>query len=184
MGSCSNCGSEIGPSDVFCTQCGAGQAPSGNRGSPEGGSRSAAADGFADPTAVGTTLEVATERAGSYDSPRQSASGAATASAPEDSAGQAHGAQRPSFAGAPGGQPAPGTASTRASETTEQKYLRQIRNATVFIAIIVGIVTVIALVGVIWTATTIGKMNSQLNGINGGSNSSNCESQGGTNPNC
>ena len=39
----------------------------------------------------------------------------------------------------------------------------------------------IALVGVIWTATNIARLNSQLNGVNG---LSNCQSQGGTNPDC
>jgi len=184
MKTCSNCGSEIGPSDVFCTNCGTGQALLGSQVSPEHGSRSAAAGGSRDPTtaAVGTTLEVATERVGANDASRQSA-GAGRASAPEEPPGLAHGAQRPNFAGTPSGLLAPGTASTRAGETIEQKYLRQTRTATVFIAIIVAIVTVIALVGVIWTVTNISNLNSQLNG-NGGTNSSNCESQGGTNPNC
>jgi hypothetical protein len=48
----------------------------------------------------------------------------------------------------------------------------------------VGIATVIVLVGVIWSATTISKLNSQLNGSNDLFNNSNCESQGGTNPDC
>ena len=62
--------------------------------------------------------------------------------------------------------------------------LRQTSSAAVFIAVIVGIVTVIALVGAIWTATAISKLNSQINGGNVLFNNSNCESQGGTNPNC
>lgn len=50
-------------------------------------------------------------------------------------------------------------ASTRTGETLEQRYLRQTRNATVFIAVIVGIVTVIVPVGVIWTATTVSELS-------------------------
>lgn len=179
MRACSNCGSEIALSDVFCTNCGAGQAPSENQAGPEHGSASAAVDGFGDPATatVGTTLEVVTDRA-------EAPTG--TPFAPETPPpGQAHGSAQPPFAGAPSGVFAPGAAAapTRAGETVEQKYMRQTRNATVFIAVIVGIVTVIALVGVIWTATTISKLNSQLSGDNG-VNSSNCESVGGTNPNC
>ena len=59
--------------------------------------------------------------------------------------------------------------------------MRQTRNATVFIAVIVGIVTIIALVGIIWTATSISRLNSQLSGSN--VSNSTCESQGGSNPN-
>jgi cobalamin biosynthesis Mg chelatase CobN len=180
---CSNCGSEIGPNDDFCTSCGTKYAPLEHQVGLEQGSRSDTADEAGKPTtvAVGTTLEVATERAGAYDSPRQAARENSPASGPEEPAGHTHGAQKPSFASTPSGMPALGTASTRGDETIEQKYLRQTRTATVFIAIIVGIVTVIALIGVIWTATTISKLNSQLNGV---SNTSDCESQGGTNPNC
>jgi hypothetical protein len=183
MRTCSNCGSEIVPGDVFCTRCGTGQAPLENQVSPERGARSAAADGFGDPAtaAVGTTLEVATERPGEYDALRQSAPGAGTAAGPEEPAGQAHEALRPNLAGTPSGPLTPGTTSTRAGETIEQKYLRHTRNATVFIAVIVGIATAIALIGVIYTATTLSKLNSQLNGV---SNISNCQSQGGTDPNC
>ena len=185
MRTCSNCGSEIELSDVFCTNCGTEQAPLGNQVSREHSSRSAAADRFGDTTtaAVGTTLEVATERAGAYDATGQSVRGVGTAPAPEEPPGQAHGAQQLNFAGTPSGLPPSGTASTRAGETLEQKYLRQTRTATVFIAIIVGIVTVIALVGVIWTVTNVSNLNSQLNGNNGVTNS-NCQSQGGTDPNC
>lgn len=185
MRTCSYCGSEIGSGDIFCGNCGTGQAPLGNQVSPEHGFRFAAADGFGDPAAAaaGTTLQVATERAGADDGPGQPARGAGTAYAPGEPPGQAPGTQQPNLAGTPNGLLAPGTASTRAGETVEQKYMRQTRNATVFIAIIVGIVTVISLVGIIWTATTISKLNSQLNGTNGLS-SSNCQSQGGTDPSC
>jgi len=103
------------------------------------------------------------------------------ASAPEKAPGQAHWPQQPNLAGIPSGLPAPTAASTRAGETLEQKYLRQTRTATVFIAVIVAIVTVIALVGVIWTVSNISNLNSQINGV---TNNSNCESQGGTNSSC
>ena len=58
------------------------------------------------------------------------------------------------------------------------------RNATVFIAVIVGIFTVLTVAGVIWTATNISRVDSQLNGDNNLFSNSNCESQGGSNPNC
>lgn len=80
--------------------------------------------------------------------------------------------------------PAPMNASTPAGETLERRYLRQTRNATVFIAVIVGIVTVIALIGIIWTATTLSKLNSELNGGNNLFSTSNCQSQGGSDPSC
>ena len=65
MRTCSNCGSEIGPGDDFCGNC---------------GTRKAA--GFADSTtaAVGPMLKAATEPAAAYYTPRQPAYGADTAS--------------------------------------------------------------------------------------------------------
>jgi cobalamin biosynthesis Mg chelatase CobN len=146
-----------------------------NDGSLEHGARSAAASTFGE--AATATVEVATERAAIHAAQRE----AGTAAAPEKAPGQALWPQQPNLAGIPSGRPAPGTAATRAGETTEQKYMRQTRNATVFIAVIVAIVTVIALIGVIWTVTNISNLNSQINGV---SNSSNCESQGGSNPSC
>ena len=74
--------------------------------------------------------------------------------------------------------------SIRSGETVEQRYARQTRNATVFIAIIVGIFTVLTVAGVIWTATNISRVDSQLNGDNNLFSNTNCESQGGSNPNC
>jgi hypothetical protein len=61
--------------------------------------------------------------------------------------------------------------------------MRHTRNATVFIAVIVGIFTTLVIIGTIWTVTTVSRLNSDLNGVNLGSNSS-CLSQGGTNPDC
>ena len=71
----------------------------------------------------------------------------------------------------------------RAGETLEQKYMRQTRSATVFIAVVVGIFTALALIGVIWTATNVARLDSQLTGIPS-VNTNNCLSQGGTNPDC
>jgi cobalamin biosynthesis Mg chelatase CobN len=162
---CSNCRSEIAPDDVFCTGCGARNPPSEDQVSLERAAGYAAADGFSAPATatVGTAFQATTERASAYDAPGAQA------------------ARRPNSAAAPSGVLAPGVAPTRAHETLEQRYMRQTRNATVFIAVIVGIVTVIALVGVIWTSTTIARINSELNGVNG---LSNCQSEGGTNPDC
>jgi cobalamin biosynthesis Mg chelatase CobN len=170
MRTCSNCGSGLESSDVFCTNCGTGQ----DQANPEYDSPAAAAGGFGDPAtaAVATRLEVVTERE------------TGTASASQQPPGQDGESQQPNVAGTSSGVfvPAPHTASIRADETIEQKYMRQTRNATVFIAVIVGIVTIIALVGIIWTATSISKINSQLNGSD--VSNSTCESQGGSNPNC
>lgn len=195
MRTCSNCESEIGPDDVFCSNCGTEQALLEAGSSPEHGSGSAAVDGSAAPaaTAVETRVEAVAPRAGTYDAPREpSRDGGVMAPAPE---------QRPKLrrdsdrylplsqimASAPEERPklpAPIYASTPAGETLEHRYLRQTRNATVFIAVIVGIVTVIALIGIIWTATTISKLDSELSGGNNLFNTSNCQSQGGSNPNC
>jgi hypothetical protein len=100
----------------------------------------------------------------------------------EERRGQTGGLYGASGTSTTGGARAQGAASSRAGETLEQKYLRQTRTATVFIAVIVGIFTALAVIGVIWSATTVARLNSQLNGING--ITSNCQSQGGTNPNC
>ena len=182
MRTCSNCGSGLGSSDIFCTNCGTGQ----DQASPEHGSPAVAAGGFGEPatTVVETRLEAITERAAASAAPGQSGDGAGTPSASQQPPGQGRGSQQPDFAGTSSGvfASAPLTTSNRADETVEQKYMRQTRNATVFIAVIVGIVTIIALVGIIWTATSISRLNSQLNG--GNVSNSTCESQGGTNPNC
>src|SRR5579872_1501161 len=129
MRTCSNCGSGLGSSDVFCTNCGTGQ----DLANPEHGIPAAAVGGFGDPatTAVGTTLEVVTERGADMASVSQ-----------QPPPGQDSGGQQLNSAGTPSGvfAPAPRTATIRADETIEQKYMRQTRNATVFIAVIVGIV--------------------------------------------
>jgi hypothetical protein len=63
------------------------------------------------------------------------------------------------------------------------RYLRETRNAVTFIAVIVGIVATLALIGTIIVGVQLSKLNSDLNGISGGA-SSNCMSQGGTDPSC
>jgi hypothetical protein len=62
--------------------------------------------------------------------------------------------------------------------------MRHTRNATVFIAVIVGIFTTLVIIGTIWTVTTVSRLNSDLNGVNLGNSNSSCLSQGGTNPDC
>jgi cobalamin biosynthesis Mg chelatase CobN len=171
MSTCSTCGSEIAADDVFCPNCGTRQALSENRIGSQDGSRSAAAGGSAEPAAVavGTAIAATAPRAGALGAPGEPSWGVmAAAPAPED---------RP-------GPPIPTNASALAGETLEHRYLRQTRNATVFIAVIVGIVTVIALIGIIWTATTISKLDSELDGSSNLFNTSNCQSQGGTDPSC
>lgn len=72
----------------------------------------------------------------------------------------------------------------RPIETVEQKYARQTRNATTFIAWCVAIFTALALIGLILVGVQIAKVNSQLGQLNGGVTNSNCLSQGGTDPSC
>jgi hypothetical protein len=67
------------------------------------------------------------------------------------------------------------------NETIEQTYLRQTRTATCFIAVCVGIVMVLSLIGVIVVAKSFSTLN---NTINGTTSTSNCFSQGGTDPSC
>lgn len=73
----------------------------------------------------------------------------------------------------------------RPPEPPEATYARQTRNATVFVAVCVGIFTVLTLIGVIILGAQAASIKNQLVQINnGGSSTSNCESQGGTNPDC
>ncbi|HEY2577584.1 MAG TPA: hypothetical protein VGI74_14855 [Streptosporangiaceae bacterium] len=80
--------------------------------------------------------------------------------------------------------PAGSATLTRTPETPELKYMRQTRNACVFIAVIVGIFTTLTLIGVIWGVVTLNTLHNDLN--NGVSNlgNSNCSSVGGTDPSC
>ncbi len=77
-------------------------------------------------------------------------------------------------------------APVHAGETKEAAYARQTRNATTFIAVCVGIFTALALIGLIVIGAQAASIKNQLEQINnnGGTSTSNCESQGGTNPNC
>lgn len=156
MRDCANCGSEIEPDDAFCTGCGTAQAPAASQAGAEG--RHAA---YA-------------PRAGRPGGPREAAGGTAGTAAAV--------LARPQMPPPPITPPPPSTPAP-AGETPERRYLRQTRNATVFIAVIVGIVAVLTLVGVIWTANTVSKLNSQLTG-GGLFTGSNCASQGGTNTSC
>lgn len=86
------------------------------------------------------------------------------------------------YANQPSQPPAPRTV-TR--EPAEQRYLRQTRNATVFMAWVIGVWVALSLI--IGLVLGIGLMHAvnQIN-TNGGTGGSitNCLSQGGTNPNC
>jgi len=74
-------------------------------------------------------------------------------------------------------------AQPRPAEPPELKYMRETRNAVNFIAIIVGIVATLALIGTIIAGVQLARLNHDLNSIGGGG-TSNCLSQGGTNPSC
>jgi hypothetical protein len=65
-----------------------------------------------------------------------------------------------------------------------ERYARETRGAVVFIAWCVGIVVIISLVGAIIAGIDLAKVNSDLNNGGGSTTSSNCVSQGGTNPGC
>jgi t-SNARE complex subunit (syntaxin) len=62
------------------------------------------------------------------------------------------------------------------------EYARQTRSATLFIAWIIGIGVAISLILGIIVGVQTAKVANELN--NGGTSSSNCVSQGGTNPDC
>ena len=78
-------------------------------------------------------------------------------------------------------KPEPTAADIQMTKLVE--YARQTRSATVFIAWIIGIGMAISLVLGIIVGVQTAKVANELN--NGGSTStSNCQSQGGTNPGC
>src|SRR5215469_9083866 len=91
MRTCSNCGSGLTSSDVFCTDCGTGQ----DQANLEHASPAGAAGGFGDQatTAVETRLEVVTESAPEYAVPTQSDREEGTASAAEQPPAQDPGSQ-------------------------------------------------------------------------------------------
>lgn len=72
----------------------------------------------------------------------------------------------------------------REAEAPELRYMRETRNAVVFIAWVVGIVCVISLILGIVAGVQLAKVNSQLSNLGGGTSSSNCMSHGGTDPSC
>lgn len=191
MRTCSECRSEIAPGDVFCGGCGSRQPDLQAQVSPEQDSRFVAAAGFESPppVTVGAGFDSATG-ARAHSAPGHAADGARAAGPAGEPLSPYGNIQQPRVTSTGTAAPAPRAAAPvsraatlRAGETLEQKYMRQTRTATVFIAVIVGIFTVLALIGVIWTASNVARLNSQLNGIPG-VNSSNCLSQGGTNPDC
>jgi hypothetical protein len=201
MKTCTNCGYGVKTDDLFCGNCGTGQVTAGANTDQDaltvagfgGASALAAGPGPQAATAV-TQLRsdppaVAAVRS---DPPAAAALGSGsptvaramgTASPVQDPAGP-DAAQEAYFAST---RSTTRTVAGAALETPELKYMRQTRNATVFIAVIVGIFTTLAVIGVIWTAVTVSKLNSEVNGFSNGINSSfnsNCASQGGTNPDC
>jgi hypothetical protein len=76
----------------------------------------------------------------------------------------------------------------RTKEADEHMYARMTRNATVFIAVIVGILTLFSVIAGIYVAVTIGSLVSSTTGGGGGSGGSfniyNCQSLGGTDSSC
>jgi hypothetical protein len=186
MSVCANCGYDTTPGDVFCAGCGTSQPAPGVRGSPGQDSRRATAAGFAGTPTVtaGAGFGSPAGETRAHAEPGQTLGGAGAAATGDEPPGRDQEAQQPHFAGTNGVAPAPNAPQPRAGETIEQKYMRQTRNATVFIAVIVAIFTTIALIGAIITAVNVAKLNSQLNNFNGSGSTSNCVSQGGTNPDC
>ncbi len=69
-------------------------------------------------------------------------------------------------------------------ETPEQKYMRHMRNAIVFIAVVVGVSFVLGFVVAIVTGVQMGSIDSRLGNLTGNATSSNCVSQGGSDPSC
>ncbi len=108
----------------------------------------------------------------------------------------AHAAPQSSNGQAAGRSPGPVADMTAGQPSAELMYLPEIRDytretrdaskqtgsAVTFIAWVVAIVCVISLILGIVAAVQLSKLNSQVNG--GGSTSSNCLSQGGTDPSC
>jgi hypothetical protein len=186
MRSCTHCGYRLGLEDVFCANCGTGQPPR-NAQVPPGPDTEVAEYVAAPPVTVASGLGSAglgsAGLGGSAGNAQTQGSGQAAGAGPTDGQPGQNGAQEAYFASTRGALPASSAAPARAGETIEQKYMRHTRNATVFIAIIVGIFTTLVIIGTIWTATAVSRLNSDLNGVNLGSNSS-CLSQGGTNPDC
>lgn len=69
-------------------------------------------------------------------------------------------------------------------ETPEQRYKRHIRNAIVFIAVVVGVSFVLGFVMAIVMGIQIGNIDSRLSNPAGNAVSGNCASQGGSDPSC
>ena len=65
----------------------------------------------------------------------------------------------------------------------ELRYLRETRNAVVFIAVLAGVICLVGLIIGIVVAVQLSKISLELGG-SGSSSSSNCLSQGGSDPSC
>jgi hypothetical protein len=79
--------------------------------------------------------------------------------------------------------PPPLPAQGRAGEPIELRYARQTRNAVVTLAVIAVLGIVGSLIAGIVVAVSVVHLNNAVNN-GGGSSSSNCMSQGGTDPSC
>lgn len=67
-----------------------------------------------------------------------------------------------------------------AGESAGLRYARQTRNATVFIAIIVGILAAVSVIMAIFVGVQVASISNSLTGATNGS----CASLGGTDPSC
>jgi hypothetical protein len=73
---------------------------------------------------------------------------------------------------------------TTINEPDIERYARQTRNATVFLAWVVGILVALNLAAVILVGVQLSKIAQNQTGTTNTSVNSNCLSQGGSDPNC
>jgi hypothetical protein len=159
MSDCTDCGYAMAAGDAFCAGCGHAQ--------PAAAPITVPAWARPEPATVGATTGT---------SPGQNTGGApATGS----------GYHPAPAGGAPGAAPAALSMPRRADEGVQLKYMRQTRTACVFIAVMVAIYSALLLIGVIYTLVEVNSVENSLNnGFGNLGTSSNCQSQGGTNPDC
>jgi hypothetical protein len=172
VNACTNCGFGITSDDAFCASCGSAQAATTAQGNADWSS-----SGNAGPSAVPAW---ARSTAVTYTALGQPAEGASSVREPAssfDTAGEAYSASPAVMS------PARPATSAGTRETTELRYMRQTRNACVFIAVIVGIFTTLVVIGAIWGAVTLNNLHNEVNNLNN-LGTSNCQSQGGTDPSC
>jgi len=73
----------------------------------------------------------------------------------------------------------------RPADDLALRYMRQTRSATVFIAVVVGVVCALSLIAVVIAGVQLASVANQLNHLGGTTTSnSNCASQGGTDTSC